>query len=232
MGDFINVLSQPFENFWREFGNFLPNLMAMLIIVAVGILAAWITKWALAKILASIEFNKKCDKCGLTAIIRKADVWALPSAIACSAVYWSMITIFTLIGLNALKHEVIDKLIAQIFLYLPRALSAVFILVIGYVIAGLLSRAVLITAVNSGYHYAKLLAEAVRLLLIILIIAMSLEQLHVAPGIVIAAFSIIFGGIVLALAIAFGVGGIETAKKMIEKNHDEKRPPEDDINHL
>ena len=52
----------------------------------------------------------------------------------------------------------------------------------------------MIALVNGGYHFAKLLAEAVRLLLIVLILAMALEQLQVAPNIVVAAFSIIFGG--------------------------------------
>jgi uncharacterized protein YacL len=119
-------------------------------------------------------------------------------------------------------------------MYLPRAFSAVLILIIGYVLTGFISRAVLIAAVNSGYHYAKLLAEAMRLLLTILILAMVLEQLQVAPGIVLAAFSIIFGGIVIALAISFGVAGIDAAKRMIEQETAEKhaKDTKDDIEHL
>jgi flagellar motor component MotA len=108
------------------------------------------------------------------------------------------------------------------------------ILLVGYVLTGFVSRAVLIAAVNSGYHYAKLLAEAIRLLLTVLVLAMVLEQLKVAPGIVLAAFSIIFGGIVLALAISFGVGGIDAAKRVIERETAEKSKEEkkDDIEHI
>ena len=76
-----------------------------------------------------------------------------------------------------------------------------------------MGRAVVIAAVNQGIHYARLLAEAVRLLMIVLVLAMALEQLQVAPVIVVAAFSIIFGGIVLALAIAFGIGGHRCRKE-------------------
>jgi hypothetical protein len=63
---------------------------------------------------------------------------------------------------------------------------------------------------------------------------MALEQLHVAPGIVLAAFSIIFGGIVVALAISFGVGGIDAAKRMIERETAKERAdgPKDDVEHL
>ncbi|MEK7306677.1 MAG: hypothetical protein AAB014_03480 [Nitrospirota bacterium] len=137
-----------------------------------------------------------------------------------------------IIGLNALNLKAIDNLISQFLFYLPRVISALMILIVGYIIAGFLSRATLIAAVNSGYHYAKILAEAVRLLLLVLTLAMALEQLQIAPGVVVAAFSIIFGGIVLALSIAFGVGGIDMAKRIIERNSEEKREIKRDVEHI
>jgi hypothetical protein len=146
-------------------------------------------------------------------------------------VFWTIMIIAIMAGLNALQVRAVDTLVGQFFLYLPRAFSAILILVFGYVIAGFIGRAVLIAAVNSGYHYAKLLAEAVRLLLTVLILAMALEQLQLAPGIVIAAFSITFGGIVIALAISFGVGGIDAAKRMIDRT-EEKREDVKDVEHL
>src|SRR4030067_1162945 len=144
----------------------------------------------------------------------------------------AIVIIFLMIGLNALQIQTIDKVVSQFFLYLPRIFSALLIFVIGYVIAGFISRAVLIAAVNSGYHYAKILAEAVRLMLIVFILAMVLEQLSVAPSIVVAAFSIMFGGVVIALAIAFGVGGIDAARRIIEKGSEEKQEAEKDVEHL
>jgi len=135
-----------------------------------------------------------------------------------------------MLALNALQIAAIDHLVAQIFGYLPRAFSALVILLAGTLLAGFASRAVLIAAVNSGYHYAKALADGLRLLLTVLILAMTMEQLQIAPGIVLAAFSITFGGIVVALAIAFGVGGIGAARRMIEKEHAQQEQSE--IEHL
>ena len=70
------------------------------------------------------------------------------------------------------------------------------------------------------------------MLLVVLILAMALEQLRIAPGIVVAAFSILFGGIVIAFAIAFGAGGIEAARKVIEKSSEEKKESGRNIEHL
>jgi hypothetical protein len=216
---------------FSKFKEFAPNILATMTILLVGILFARIMKAVLLRFLRAIKFDSWSDRMGLTVVMRKGDLWAKPSVAVGSIVFWLLLIISLLTGLSALKIHAIDNLVAQFFLYLPRAFSAVLILVFGYIIAGFIGRAVLITAVNSGYHYAKLLAEAVRLLLTVLILAMALEQLQVAPGIVVAAFSIIFGGIVLALAVSFGVGGIDAARRMIEKE-EERKEVKKDIEHM
>lgn len=223
MEKFINVFLEPIENFWRGFISFVPNLLAMLLIFVLGFFFAWLVSMILSWLFRVVNFDRWCDRVGMTAIIRKGDVWAKPSDAFSRVLYWFLIILFIMIGLSALQLQTINDLISQFFLYMPRAFSALLILILGYIITGFVSRAVLIAAVNSGYHYAKILAEAVRLLLIVLILAMAFEQLQIAPGIVVAAFSLIFGGIVLALAIAFGIGGIDSAKKIIEGGGEPKK---------
>lgn len=232
MENFVHVLLDPLKDFWAGFIVFVPKFIAMVIIFAGGVIIAWALKLLLLRTLLAANFDTWADKAGLTAIIRKGDIWAKPSDLSGRILYWFIVIIFLMIGLNALQIHTIDKVVSQFFLYLPRIFSALLIFVIGYVIAGFISRAVLIAAVNSGYHYAKILAEAVRLLLVVFILAMVLEQLSVAPSIVVAAFSIMFGGVVIALAIAFGVGGIDAAKRIIEKGSEEKKEVEKDIEHL
>ena len=234
MSDILNLILEPLAEVFQKFRAFLPNLLAMLVILIVGITAARIVRAILVRILKAINFDAWADRMGVTALLRKGDLWAKPSRALGAIFFWVLIIFVLMTGLSALKIEAIDSLVAQFFAYLPRAFSAILILIIGYILAGFLSRAVLITAVNSGFHYARLLAEGVRLLLTILILAMVLEELKVAPGIVLAAFSIIFGGIVAALAISFGVGGIDAAKRMIERETLEKRAGDtkDDIEHI
>jgi len=232
MENFIHVLLDPLKDFWAGFIVFVPKFIAMFIIFAGGVIIAWALKLLLLRTLLAANFDAWADKAGLTAIIRKGDIWGKPSDISGKILYWFVVIIFLMIGLNALQIQTVDKVVSQFFLYLPRIFSALLIFVIGYVIAGFISRAVLIAAVNSGYHYAKIVAEAVRLLLIVFILAMVLEQLSVAPSIVVAAFSIMFGGVVIALAIAFGVGGIDAARRIIEKGSEEKKEAEKDVEHL
>ncbi|HET6363614.1 MAG TPA: hypothetical protein VFG02_01055 [Nitrospirota bacterium] len=231
MEEFLQLILEPMKEVYVKFKEFAPNLLAMLTIVLVGILFARIMKAVLLRFMKAIKLDTWSDRMGLTAVMRRGDLWAKPSEAVGSVVFWILIISSLMAGLSALKIHAIDSLVNQFILYLPRAFSAVLILVFGYIIAGFVGRAVLIAAVNSGYHYAKLVAEAIRLLITVLILAMALEQLQVAPGIVVAAFSIIFGGIILALAISFGVGGIDAARRMIEKE-EERKEENKDIEHM
>jgi len=234
MTDFLNLILEPLEDVFLKIKQFLPNLLAMLVILLFGIIVARVLRVVLVKFLTVIKFDSWSDRMGVTSLMRKGDLWAKPSLALGSILFWIMIIIALMMGLSALKIPAVDHLVSQFIMYLPRAFSAILILLVGYVLAGFIGRAVLIAAVNSGFYYAKLLAEAVRLMLTLLILAMVMEQLQVAPGIVLAAFSIVFGGIVIALAISFGVAGIDAAKRMIDRETVEKRAEDkkDDIEHL
>jgi hypothetical protein len=230
--DFFRLIWEPVKEIYFTFREFAPNILAMLLIFLFGFLLARIFRGLLRRFLKIVKFDAWSDRMGLTAVMRKADMWRRPSEAAAALVFWFLLLGILMAGLSALHFQVFDNLVARFILYLPRAFSALFILIFGYIVAAFFGRAVLLTAVNSGYHYARLLAETVRLLLTVLVLAMALEQLQLAPGIVIAAFSIIFGGIILALAISFGVGGIDAARKMIERQEPAAEEKKKDIEHI
>lgn len=232
--EFLNLILEPLQEVFVKFRVFLPNLVAMLVIMVLGFIVARLIKLVLVKFLIAINFDSWSDRMGFTTLMRKGDIWAKPSATLGGVIFWLLLIVTLMIGLSALNIPAIDSLVEQFFSYVPRIFSSAMILIVGYVLAGFISQGVLIAAVNSGYHYAKLLAEAIRTLLMVLILAMAMEQLQIAPSIVLAAFSIIFGGIVIALAISFGVGGIDAARRMIEREASEKGDlqAKDEIEHI
>lgn len=233
MNDFLNLMLEPLQSLFARFVAFLPNLLAMLVILLLGILLAKLLRALLVKFLKAIAFDSWSDRMGFTTLLRKGDLWLKPSAVLGGVVFWLLIIVTLMVGMGALNVAAIDALVGQFFNYLPRVFSAVVILAVGYLFTSFISRAVLIAAANSGFHYARLLSEAIRVLLMLMILAMVMEQLQIATNIVLAAFSILFGGIVAALAIAFGVGGIDTARHIVEQKFAEEPPKTpDDIEHL
>jgi hypothetical protein len=137
-----------------------------------------------------------------------------------------------ILGINALEVAATQNLITQFFNYLPHLFAAVIILVIGYLIAIFLGQATLIAAVNAQMESAGLLSRLVRWLLIVFSLTLALSQLGIAEKVITAAFSVIFGGIVLALAIAFGWGGRELAKDFLERLYKRKEKGGEEKDHI
>src|SRR2546427_12878834 len=100
---------------------------------------------------------------------------------------------------------------------LPRALSALLILVVGWLAANFLGQAVLIAAVNAGLPEARLLARAARWLVLLFAFATALTEIGIGRDMVLVAFGILFGGLALALALAFGLG-----RRHLPRRHPER----------
>jgi len=146
--------------------------------------------------------------------------------------YWVIVLITLILGINALDVPATQNLIAHFFNYLPHLFVAMLILIVGYLIAIFLGQAVLISAVNAQMESAKVLSHAVRWFIVVLSLTMALYHLGIAEKVIIAAFTIIFGGIVLALSIAFGWGGRELAKDFLERIYKRKEKGEEEQDHL
>jgi hypothetical protein len=125
----------------------------------------------------------------------------------------------------------IERLLERLFLYLPNLFVAIIILLIGYLLSNFFGRAALIASVNAGLKASRLIGRFVKLTIFLLAATMALEQLGIGKETIIITFAIVFGGIVLALSIAFGLGGRHMAKEYLEKKvkGEEKK---DEISHL
>jgi hypothetical protein len=121
-----------------------------------------------------------------------------------------------------------------VFAYVPRIVGAAILLFVGNVLARFLSRSVLITAVNLNLHYARLLATGVKWLALVLTSAMVLDHLAIGGQIVDLAFGILFGGIVLALALAVGLGSRDLVSRSLEREASKpvEIQPEERLHHF
>jgi len=224
-----------FNKFLGKVITFLPNLLAMITILIVGFLIAWIVKILLLRFLGAMKFDRVSERWGLTHVLSKGGMAYSPANLLSRFFYWVIILITLILGINALEVAATQNFIAQFFNYLPHLFAAILILVIGYLIAIFLGQATLIAAVNAQIDSAKLLSRSVRWFIIILSLTMALYHLGIAERVIVSAFSITFGGIVLALGIAFGWGGRDLAKDFLERLYKRKErggEEKDRISHI
>jgi hypothetical protein len=116
--------------------------------------------------------------------------------------------------------------------FLPHMLAAGLLLPLGVVLANFIAEAALIATVNAQIQEARIIANFIRWGILIFTAAMVLTQLGIAKEIVVAAFSITFGGIVLALAIAVGLGGRNIARDILEQRFRRRKVEQDEMSHI
>jgi hypothetical protein len=225
---FSQALSISLENFYSGAIRFLPGLAAMMVIVLTGLVVGWILNVIVRRALGLAKFDRFCANAGAAQILTRADIRVSPSNLAGRFVFWLVFLVAVMTGVSALQLDVFDRLIAEFFLYLPRIFAALLILLVGFLIGNFLSRASLLAAVNANMPSARLVSSGVKVLIAILTFAMALEQLQIARGIVTSAFTIAFGAVMLGLAVAFGLGGQQVARRLLEERFPEKKQEQPD----
>src|SRR6201996_3501497 len=219
----VQGLQQAYQNMSQMIAQFLPRLVVMLVIVLTGVLVAYAFKYAARMILRLTKLDRLSEEAGASKVLRMA---ALPSMteVLSRSVFWITLLGFILIGISVLNIAGLQEQVSRLLRLLPEIVVAMLILFLGLVIANFLSRAVLLASVNRGYGSALLFSWSVRFIIWILAITMALDELSVARQTVLAAFSIVFGAFMLGLAIAFGFGGQDLARKFLERSLAEKKP--------
>jgi len=224
---------EPMRAFLNQTGTFLPHLVAMTVVLMLGVLIAWAVKTAVFRVLTTAKFDQYSGRIGLSLALSKNGIRETPAHWVGRIAYWMIVLIFLMLGLEVLDLNPVDQFVAQVFSYLPHLLIAVVILIVGFLLGNFFARATLIAAVNAQIVEARFLARAVRIAILLLALAMAFDQLGIAKNIIVAAFSITLGGVVLAFAIAFGLGARDAAKQLIERRWKrEQDQKEEDFSHL
>ena len=226
---------EAFQETMRRVAHFMPYVLATLILLIVGLLAGWGAKTVLHRLLRALRFDSLCERWGVTATIAASGVRRQFSDVVGRIAFWTIFLLFAFMAVNALNLEATSSLVNAFLTFLPHLFAAALLLVAGWLLSNFLAEAALIGLVNAQIQEARLAASLIRWGILIFALAMVLTQLGIGKEIVVAAFSITFGGIVLALAIAVGLGGKDVAREALERRlqqkHAAKEEPED-IAHL
>lgn len=211
------ALNQSTERFLTRLADLLPGIVALVVALLVSILLAWIIAMVVRRLLVGMQFDERLVRWGFSSVAEWSPMKS-PTRLVSRAIVCLVILTGFLIGVAAFNAQLTSLLVRAVFAYLPNLVGAFLVLLVGSVVARFLARSVLIGAVNMNFQYARLLSLGVKWLVTVLAVAMALEHLRIAPGIVELAFGILFGGIVLALALSIGLGSKELVTKSLDRD--------------
>ena len=211
-----------------QLASFLPGVIAFLLAVLVLSTLGWGLSILLRRILQSARFDERLSHSNASTSLSDWSPSNSPTLLVTRIVFWAFIVLGIIIGLSAFDASYASNSSVAIFIlpYLTHSVGAILLLFVGNLIARFLARSVLIGAVNARLQYARFLSLGVKWLVLVLTAAMVLDHIGVGGTVVELAFGILFGGIVLTLALAIGLGSRDLVSRSLERNAD-RIPPLD-----
>lgn len=222
-----NALRQSISRVLTSLASFIPGVVAFLVSLIIALALGALLAAAAIRVLRWLRFDEQIERLGLEGLVEWFPARS-PTRLVGRLLFWSVFLLGMLVGIAALDATLMTTIAARLLVFLPNVFVAVLLLVAGSVLARFLSRSVLISAVNMQIQSARLLGLGVKWLVLLLTAAMALNHLGIGGAILRLAFGILFGGIVLAMALAVGLGSKDVVSRTWERQA-EKRPEPDPV---
>ena len=213
----VDVMLEPLKAVLLQISQFLPRLALALVVLLAGWLLARFVRYAVVKGLRAINFHVLAERAGLDGFLRQGGIAADTSAILGILVYWVIVFAALVIGCNGLGLTYITELLGRIVAFLPRVIVAVLIIAFGTYFARFVGDTVGTYCRNARLPDAELLSRLTRYAILTFVLVIALDHLNLGVDIVRESFLIVLAGVVLALALAFGLGGQRWAAGLLER---------------
>jgi hypothetical protein len=217
----------------------LPGLVAMVIVLVGAVVLAYLVRGVLRLALGRVGFDRRAREWGMTTGRDLGDAHE-PSWLVARGAFWFIVAGGLALALDVLGASTVSAFGLSLLVFLPKLVVGAIILLVGIGVARFLERAALIGAVNLKLQQAKLVAVGVKWVVLVLAAAMALEHVGIAGHLPTVAFAIVVGGVVLAAALAFGLGARDAVARSLEREgrpeaggetREDSAPP-DRIQHL
>lgn len=201
----------------------IPRIIGFLVIVAIGWFIASLIARAVAALLRSIRFNDMAERSGFAGFVANTGVATDPSGFVADIAKWFTRLIALVVGFDALGLPAVSDVLRQLLLWLPNLAVAIAVLVIGGLAANWLAGLVRGAAAKADLGNPDLLANLARIAVWAFAIVAALNQVGVARELVNTLFIATVGAVALALGLAFGIGGRDTAAEVVREWYEKSR---------
>jgi len=208
------------QPFLQQLISFIANLAVAIIVFVIGYLVSVGIGRLITEILKSVKFNKLFEKEGWRKALQRANVDVNPSEFIGAIFKWVFVIVALLLAVDVLKLSAFAGFLTEVLNYLPNVIVAVLVFVVAIIISDIVEKLVRATVERLRVGYGFLAASIVKWAIWIFTFFLILDQLLPASTLVKTLYTAIVYGIVgavaLGVALAIGLGGKDTAAKVIE----------------
>ncbi len=192
----------------------IPKIIGFLVIVMIGWLISWAIGAAITTLLRTIRFNDLGNRSGLTQFVNNMGVRADPSSFVAQIVKWFVRLIVLVVAFDALGLPAVAQIFNQMLAWIPNLIVALVVLVIGGILATVVSDLVRGSTASAGLSNYDLLPNIAKYAVWAFAIVVAVNQVGIATTLVNTLFMAFVGALALAFGLAFGLGGRDTAAQI------------------
>jgi hypothetical protein len=213
----IDMLLETTREFLQQLAALLPRLTLALAVLVVGWLAAKAVRFAVERALRAVNFHVLTERAGTDNFLQQGGLRGDTTTLFGLFAYWLVMLAALIIAFNGLGVTYITDLLQRLVLFSPKILVAMLVIIFGSYFARFVGSAVHTYCVGAKVADADVLSRLARYLIMTFVVMVALSQIEVGGDIVQKTFLIILGGLMLALALAFGLGGKNWAAALLER---------------
>jgi len=214
--DWYLVTVQALQNLWISFLYFIPNLIGALVVFILGwFVSSWVG-WGVAKVLNWLKLNELFARGQWDEALEKAGIKADVSGFLGQICRWIMVLTFLSAAVEILGMVQFASLFSQVVSWLPNVIVVVLLMVVTVIVADILEKIVVASAVKAKVKSANAVALVVRWMIYIFALMAILLQLNIVSPLVQTLFTGLIAVLVIAGGLAFGLGGKDLAKEILE----------------
>lgn len=213
----FSMTMEPLRELLRQIGVFLPRLAVAVVVLVVGWLLAKGLRLAVVKALRAINVHILTERAGIDHFLQQGGTDKDTVDLFGLLAYWSVVLAALIIAFNGLGLTQVTELLMRVVLFLPRVLVAMLLVIFGAYFGRFVGNAVKVYFRNVGAADADILGRFVQWAVLLFVLLLAVDQLQIGSGLIQQTFLILLTGIVVALALAFGLGGRERAARWIER---------------
>lgn len=215
--DHIDFAIEPLRALLQETGSYLPRLAVALVVVAIGWLIAKALRLGVARALRAFNFHVLTQRSGVDGFLQQGGTEKDLTAIIGWLVYLAVLLGALIVAFNGLGLTQVTDLLQRVLLFLPRLLVALLVLVFGSYFARFAHDAIVGYMRSAGISDAELLGRLGQYGVMAFVVLLAVDHLDIGGGLIQQTFLILLLGVVLALALAFGLGGRDRAAALLER---------------
>lgn len=213
----IDVMLEPLRALLQQVGGFMPRLALAVGVLLVGWLLAKAFRFSVVKALRALNFHVLTERAGVDGFLQQGGSEKDTTALFGTIAYALVILASLIIAFNGLGLTQVTDLLSRVLLFVPRLLVALLVVVFGSYFGRFAGNAVKSYCRSAEISDAELLGRIVQYAVMAFVILLAVDHLDIGGGLIQKTFLILLGGVVIALALSFGLGGRDRAAALLER---------------